>query len=66
MEPHLTGCGGILPTASDLDDLVQAMAHWLEAAEARSSDHDASLRALAEAHRRWQAHLEQVLVAPQT
>jgi hypothetical protein len=43
----------------DLDDLAQAMAHWLEAAQARSGDRAASAQALAEARRRLIAHQDQ-------
>jgi hypothetical protein len=49
------------PVASraDLDDLAQAMAHWLEAAQARPGDRVASVEALAEARRRLIAHQDQ-------
>jgi hypothetical protein len=47
-----------LTTRAELDNLVQAMAHWLTAAEATPGDRAASTQALDEARRRLQAHRE--------
>jgi hypothetical protein len=44
-----------IPTP-ELDQLVLAMTHWLEAAQTRQADLAASARALDEAHRQFLAH----------
>ena len=43
-------------SSSDLDQLVLALAHWLEAADTGSGDPLASTRALEEARRRLANH----------